>query len=92
MTYVAQYFHAFSTLDRLETAGRRVGKFAEVMQSVWESECDYEKRVQQVGRVCCAMQHMTDVLSAQLFTLYMRGPVANCRHSFAMQPLELGTI
>ncbi|KAL1923793.1 uncharacterized protein VTP21DRAFT_8773 [Calcarisporiella thermophila] len=45
MTYVAQYFHAFSALDKVETAGRRVAKFAEVMQSVWEMQHDYERRV-----------------------------------------------
>ncbi|KAJ1978173.1 alpha-actinin [Dimargaris verticillata] len=48
MTYVAQYFHAFSTLDRVDRAGRRVGKFAEVMQSVWEMKNDYERRVREL--------------------------------------------
>ncbi|KAJ1659395.1 alpha-actinin [Dispira simplex] len=48
MTYVAQYFHAFSTLDRVDRAGRRVGKFAEVMQSVWDMGNDYERRVQEL--------------------------------------------
>ncbi|CAG8834587.1 4663_t:CDS:2, partial [Racocetra persica] len=47
MTYVALYFHAFSHLDKIETAGRRVSKFAEVMQSVWDMEHDYERRVKQ---------------------------------------------
>ncbi|RUS25259.1 hypothetical protein BC938DRAFT_472411 [Jimgerdemannia flammicorona] len=45
MTYVAEYFHAFSALDKVETAGRRVAKFAEVMNSVWEMQHDYERRV-----------------------------------------------
>ncbi|CAG8523462.1 20079_t:CDS:10, partial [Racocetra fulgida] len=40
MTYVALYFHAFSHL---------VSKFAEVMQSVWDMEHDYERRVKQVN-------------------------------------------
>jgi len=44
MTYVAQYFHAFSSLDKVETAGRRVGKFAEVMASAWEMQHDYQSR------------------------------------------------
>ncbi|KAJ1968962.1 alpha-actinin [Dispira parvispora] len=48
MTYVAQYFHAFSTLDRVDRAGRRVGKFAEVMQSVWDMGNDYERRVREL--------------------------------------------
>ncbi|KAI8814853.1 calponin homology domain-containing protein [Cladochytrium replicatum] len=46
MTYVAQYFHAFSALDKVGTAGRRVGQFGQVMQQVWEMEHDYERRVQ----------------------------------------------
>ncbi|THH00172.1 hypothetical protein EW026_g2300 [Hermanssonia centrifuga] len=35
MTYVAGFFHAFSTMDQAETVSRRVEKFAELMQSVW---------------------------------------------------------
>ncbi|ORZ22264.1 calponin homology domain-containing protein [Absidia repens] len=45
MTYVAEYFHAFSALDKVETAGRRVAKFAEVIASVWQMQHDYERRV-----------------------------------------------
>ncbi|CAG8679193.1 16009_t:CDS:2, partial [Dentiscutata heterogama] len=33
---------------KFETAGRRVAKFAEVMQSVWDMEHDYERRVKQL--------------------------------------------
>ena len=45
MTYVAEYFHAFSARDEFETAGRRVAKFADVLASVWEMEHQYELRV-----------------------------------------------
>ncbi|KAJ3575859.1 hypothetical protein NP233_g826 [Leucocoprinus birnbaumii] len=45
MTYVASYFHAFSTMNQAETVARRVVKFAELMQSVWVSRNDYERRV-----------------------------------------------
>ncbi|KAH8114728.1 actin cross-linking [Phellopilus nigrolimitatus] len=45
MTYVASYFHAFSTMDQAETVSRRVEKFAELMHSVWVSRNDYERRV-----------------------------------------------
>ncbi|KAG0260122.1 hypothetical protein DFQ27_003731 [Actinomortierella ambigua] len=48
MTYVAQYFHAFSELGKVDTAGRRVAKFAEVMESVWEMQNDYERRVNEL--------------------------------------------
>ncbi|KAJ1975033.1 alpha-actinin [Dimargaris cristalligena] len=65
MTYVAQYFHAFSNLDRVDRAGRRVGKFAEVMQSVWEMGQDYERRVRELmGQIRELMaQWRADVLS-----------------------------
>jgi hypothetical protein len=66
MTYVASYFHAFSTMseffcpenrgcyllkitDQAETVARRVIKFAELMQSVWLSRNDYERRARLVG-------------------------------------------
>ncbi|KAI0795240.1 calponin homology domain-containing protein [Irpex lacteus] len=45
MTYVASYFHAFSSMDQAETVSRRVEKFAELMHSVWLSKNDYERRV-----------------------------------------------
>ena len=48
MTYVAQYFHAFSHLDKVETAGRRVERFAEVSLSVWEMRHSYEGRMKTV--------------------------------------------
>ncbi|TFK73645.1 actinin-like protein [Pluteus cervinus] len=44
MTYVASFFHAFSTMDQAQTVSRRVEKFAELMQSVWVSRNDYERR------------------------------------------------
>jgi len=45
MTYIASFFHAFSSMDQAETVARRVEKFAELMQSVWLSRNDYERRV-----------------------------------------------
>ncbi|KAJ1916952.1 alpha-actinin [Mycoemilia scoparia] len=45
MTYVAQYFHAFSSLSKAETAGRRVEKFSEMLQSAYEMQHDYGRRV-----------------------------------------------
>ncbi|KAK0221697.1 actinin-like protein [Armillaria fumosa] len=45
MTYIASFFHAFSSMDQAETVSRRVDKFAELMQSVWLSRNDYERRV-----------------------------------------------
>lgn len=67
MTYIASFFHAFSTMgqllcfqkshysqvttDQAETVSRRVENFAELMQSVWTSKNDYERRARNVRRV-----------------------------------------
>jgi len=56
MTYVAQYFHAFSALDKVETSGRRLAKFAEVMQSVWEMQNDYEARAKNLLQQIAQLQ------------------------------------
>lgn len=48
MTYVAQYFHAFSTMEQAEVVSRRVATFAEVMQSAWLMKNEYEKRAEQL--------------------------------------------
>ncbi|KAJ2311209.1 alpha-actinin [Coemansia sp. RSA 2610] len=45
MTYVAQYFHAFASLSKAETAGRRLAKFADVAQAAFDMQHDYEQRV-----------------------------------------------
>lgn len=48
MTYIAQYFHAFSHLDKVEIAGRRVEKFAETMHSAWVMQNDFETRMRHI--------------------------------------------
>ncbi|KAL7423718.1 alpha-actinin [Cryptotrichosporon argae] len=45
MTYVAEFFHKFSSEDKAETGARRVEMFAEVMQSTWLSKSDFERRM-----------------------------------------------
>jgi len=45
MTYVAQYFHRFSTQDKYSTAGRRINNFLQVQNSVWKMRNDYEYRL-----------------------------------------------
>ncbi|KAJ2172769.1 alpha-actinin, partial [Coemansia sp. RSA 532] len=57
MTYVAQYFHAFSSLSKAETAGRRLGKFADVVQTVFDMQHDYEDRV---ARLLAAIRAQQD--------------------------------
>ena len=48
MTYIAYWFHAFSAMERVENAGRRVEKFVSNMQGAWEMESAYEKRMRQL--------------------------------------------
>ncbi len=49
MTYVAQYFHAFSSMEQAEVVSRRVATFADVMQGAWVMQQDYERRARQVS-------------------------------------------
>ncbi|KAH9442593.1 hypothetical protein Pst134EA_031814 [Puccinia striiformis f. sp. tritici] len=44
MTYIAQYFHAFSSMDKTEVEARRVANFVENLKSIWTSMNDYERR------------------------------------------------
>lgn len=45
MTYIAYWFHAFSAMERVENAGRRVEKFVTNMQGAWDMESAYEMRM-----------------------------------------------
>jgi hypothetical protein len=57
MTYVAQYFHAFSSMEQAEVVSRRVATFADVMQSAWLMQQDYERRAREVsGGVSVAVE------------------------------------
>eukprot|EP01097_Dermamoeba_algensis_P003653 TRINITY_DN2511_c0_g1_i2.p1 TRINITY_DN2511_c0_g1~~TRINITY_DN2511_c0_g1_i2.p1 ORF type:complete len:524 (+),score=138.56 TRINITY_DN2511_c0_g1_i2:541-2112(+) len=44
MTYTAQLYKVFSSLDQAETAGRRVAKYAEASQQLADMLHDYERR------------------------------------------------
>ncbi|EEA24364.1 hypothetical protein EYB25_004505 [Talaromyces marneffei] len=48
MTYIAYWFHAFSQLEKVENAGRRVEKFVSNMQGAWEMQSSYEKRMKEL--------------------------------------------
>ncbi|EPY53006.1 alpha-actinin [Schizosaccharomyces cryophilus OY26] len=48
MTYIAEYFHAFSTLDKVETAARRVERFTEVLMLTRAMQEDYETRMKRL--------------------------------------------
>ncbi|OQE19568.1 hypothetical protein PENSTE_c015G07687 [Penicillium steckii] len=45
MTYIAYWFHAFSQLERVENAGRRVEKFVNNMHGAWDMQSGYERRM-----------------------------------------------
>jgi Ca2+-binding EF-hand superfamily protein len=45
MTYIAYWFHAFSQMEKVENAGRRVEKFVSNMQGAWDMQSTYERRV-----------------------------------------------
>lgn len=50
MTYIAYWFHAFSQMERVENAGRRVEKFVSNMQGAWEMQNNFEQRMRELLR------------------------------------------
>ncbi|KZF19143.1 alpha-actin-like proteinin [Xylona heveae TC161] len=50
MTYIAYWFHAFSQMERVENAGRRVEKFVMNMQGAWEMQNSFERRMRELLR------------------------------------------
>ncbi|KAK6079852.1 Alpha-actinin-like protein 1 [Seiridium cupressi] len=50
MTYIAYWFHAFSQMEKVENAGRRVEKFINNMQGAWEMQSAYERRMAELLR------------------------------------------
>ncbi|KAI9818420.1 MAG: hypothetical protein M1827_000479 [Pycnora praestabilis] len=54
MTYIAYWFHAFSQMERVENAGRRVEKFVTNMQGAWEMQSSFERRMRELLRQIAA--------------------------------------
>jgi hypothetical protein len=48
MTYIAYWFHAFSQMEKVENAGRRVEKFVNNMQGAWEMQSAFERRMREL--------------------------------------------
>ena len=48
MTYIAYWFHAFSQLEKVENAGRRVEKFVSNMQGAWGMQNSFEERMRRL--------------------------------------------
>ncbi|KAI9505728.1 actinin-like protein [Coemansia spiralis] len=99
MTYVAQYFHAFSSLSRAETAGRRLGKFADMMQSVFDMQHDYEARVARlISRVKDQQSHWQVAkfepvyASARAHSTEFNGYKATTKREWTHEKIELDTL
>jgi len=50
MTYIAYWFHAFSQMEKVENAGRRVEKFVSNMKGAWEMQSSFEQRMRELLR------------------------------------------
>lgn len=75
---------AQSSADQAQTVSRRVEKFAELMQSVWVSRNDYERRVRAVRcrrRRCSDTQILSLQLSCSMLSRRPKqdGPQSNLR-------------
>lgn len=57
MTYIAYWFHAFSQMERVENAGRRVEKFVSNMQGAWGMQNSFEKRMRELLREIREQRH-----------------------------------
>lgn len=60
MTYIAYWFHAFSQMERVENAGRRVEKFVTNMQGAWEMQNSFERRMRELLRQIASQQREWD--------------------------------
>lgn len=56
MTYIAYWFHAFSHMEKVENAGRRVEKFVQSMQGAWEMQNSFERRMRELLRQIAEQQ------------------------------------
>ncbi|KAF2637776.1 alpha-actin-like proteinin [Massarina eburnea CBS 473.64] len=56
MTYIAYWFHAFSQMERVENAGRRVEKFVQNMHGAWEMQNNFERRMRELLRQISEIQ------------------------------------
>ncbi|KAF2719883.1 alpha-actinin-2 [Polychaeton citri CBS 116435] len=58
MTYIAYWFHAFSQMEKVENAGRRVEKFVNNMHGAWEMQNNFEKRMHELLRLITEQQQI----------------------------------
>ena len=83
MTYIAYWFHAFSQMERVENAGRRVEKFVTSMQGAWGMQNSFEQRMRELLRQIAAQRRQWEEAIFQgtytdakeqlnMFTLYKK--------------------
>ena len=61
MTYIAYWFHAFSQMERVENAGRRVEKFVTNMQGAWGMQNSFEERMKKLLQEISAQRQAWNV-------------------------------
>ncbi|KAJ6263973.1 Alpha-actinin-2 [Drechslerella dactyloides] len=76
MTYIAYWFHAFSHLDKIENAGRRVEKFVAHMQGAWDMQHAFEQRMK---KLLAEIRHMRESWSLHTF----KGTYADAKEALA---------
>ncbi|KAF3907297.1 Alpha-actinin-2 [Orbilia brochopaga] len=76
MTYIAYWFHAFSHLDKIENAGRRVEKFVAHMQGAWDMQHAFEQRMK---KLLADIRSMRDSWSSSTF----KGTYADAKDALA---------
>ncbi|KAK6353581.1 hypothetical protein TWF696_005543 [Orbilia brochopaga] len=76
ITYIAYWFHAFSHLDKIENAGRRVEKFVAHMQGAWDMQHAFEQRMK---KLLAEIRHMRDSWSSSTF----KGTYADAKEALA---------
>lgn len=99
MTYIAYWFHAFSQMEKVENAGRRVEKFVNNMQGAWEMQHAYERRMAALLKAIQAQieswqqatfegTYVDAKAQAAVFTSYKRG----AKRQWVAEKSELATL
>jgi hypothetical protein len=88
MTYVAQLYSVFSKLDKVETAGRRVGKLTDFKKTVDQLQHDYEERTSSLNAALDAK--INELRNAGLSDTYdgARNDIKDFRHYKATERRE----
>lgn len=77
MTYIAQYYYAFSTRQQAEVATRRLAAFADLLRSVWLMRNDYERRARRLLTMMGQQMHKWSSNATESDDLEGGAPVAS---------------